>query len=147
MNDETMEAINNPDDYFFCIGRIIYFAQCIENDVKTIYCHMVDSLTDEEEDEVMNEWTLGRTVKELEDLDNSDSDPYLSDDDYKLLMKVTKIRNYCAHECFLEWIYEIGTEQASAFRQSSDRMLKDHNCLARLYRLVEKARIDYCSDS
>lgn len=34
---ETIIKINNEDDYFRAVGRVLYFSQCIEHDLKLTY--------------------------------------------------------------------------------------------------------------
>lgn len=145
MNDESMDFIEDDGDYFYCIGRLIYFCQCIEHDIKLIYCRMRASITDAEVKQIMEEWPLGRSVNELQKLDNSDSNPYFTSRDYKLLKEVTEIRNHCAHNCFQEWVYEPGASRDAAFTKSARRMLNDHNRLAKLFRTVEAIRIEICN--
>ena len=143
MNDDTMRAINGMDDYYYCVGRIIFFCQCIEHDVKLIYVMMRGDLTAAEQAEVMDRWTLGKTVKLLRKLDGEGEDHYLPEDDYDLFEELTKIRNHCAHECFRDWVYKEDGEFDRAFEKSARRMLNDHNRLANLYRSVERVRLEY----
>ena len=51
-------------------------------------------------------WTLGKVVCELEKLDNSDSNHFLSGDDYNLLRSITNERNYLIHQIFRDFLYE-----------------------------------------
>ena len=143
MNEETMKAITSVDEYFYCVGRIIFFCQCIEHDVKKIYLWMRDHWSQGEEDEVMNRWTLGEAVNALHRLDSEAKSPYFSSGDYKLLGEVTKIRNHCVHKCFQDWVYKIGEEHCKAYEKSASRMLNEHNRLAKVYRIVEMVRIEY----
>lgn len=34
---KTITKINNDDDYFLAVGRVLYFSQCIEHDLKLTY--------------------------------------------------------------------------------------------------------------
>ncbi len=143
MSAENMESIEDIDDYFYCVGRIVFFCQCIEHDVKLIYVMMRGDLSEDEESDVMGHWTLGKTVQKLRRLDGEGSDHYLPEGDYDLLESLTRIRNHCAHECFQDWVYESGAKHDEAFEKSARRMLNDHNRLAKLYRSVERVRMEY----
>lgn len=60
---------------------------------------MRSSVSNEELNDIQK-WTLGKILKELEDLDVSDGDPYFSEADHELLNDIKDIRNYYAHECY-----------------------------------------------
>lgn len=138
----AVRSISNINDYHYCVGRIMLFCQCIEHDIKLVYSGMRKSMTNSEKTQ-FETWTLGKTINELETLDNSDSKPYFSCGDYELLRTMKDIRNHYAHECYMEFIYEEGDEFNKAFIKSSNRLINDHNRLAKLYGLVEKARLRY----
>ena len=80
---------------------------------------------------------------ELEALDNSDGKPYFTNADYELLRNITNIRNYYAHECYMEFSYEQDEDWNSAFQKSAKRLVNDHNRLAKLYGSVEDARLRF----
>ena len=145
-NERRIDGFHRDDrDYFYCIGRLIYFFQCVEHDIKLIYCRMGASINDAEVKRVMEESPLGRSDNELQKLDNSDSNPYFTSRDYKLLKEVTKIRIHCAYNCFQEWVYETDVYR-NALTKFARRMLNDHNRLAKLFRMVETIRIEICKD-
>lgn len=140
--NNSIKEINNIGDYHYCVGRIMYFCQCIEHDIKLVYEGMRKSISNKELKE-MEKWTLGKTLNELEKLDNSDRRPYFSSSDYELLDDIKDIRNYYAHECYMEFAYEQDDDLNNAFIKSSKRLINDHNRLAKLYGSVEKARLRF----
>ena len=77
---DSIREINNIGDYHYCVGRIMYFCQCIEHDIKLIYKGMRKSISNKELIN-MEKWTLGKTLNELESLDNSDGKPYFPKND------------------------------------------------------------------
>lgn len=78
--------------------------QCIEYDLKRIYSAM--SADDFDENMDMLEFSnMGRTLRDLEEMDNSDGNPYLSEADYDTLDAIRELRNYWAHQCYLDWVY------------------------------------------
>lgn len=134
---ETIIKINDEDDYFRAVGRVLYFSQCIEHDLKLTY-YLLNPNIDFNN---IKKLTLGTTVKKLKEKDSSSKHPFLGTEDYDLLDQITKIRNRYAHECFIEWVYE-SKDRNKAFTKSANRLVNDHNRLAKLYRVIEKVRID-----
>lgn len=139
---ETIIKINDEDDYFRAVGRVLYFSQCIEHDLK-LTCFLLNPNIDFNNIEKL---TLGATVKKLKEKDSSSKHPFLDTEDYDLLDQITKIRNRYAHECFIEWVYESKNKIKKAFNKSANRLINDHNRLAKLYRVIEKVRIDLAKE-
>ena len=139
---DSIREINNIGDYHYCVGRIMYFCQCIEHDIKLIYKGMRKSISNKELIN-MEKWTLGKTLNELESLDNYDGKPYFSAGDYELLNKIKDIRNYYAHECYMEFTYEQDEDWNNAFFKARKRLVNDHNRLAKLYGAVEDTRLRF----
>lgn len=79
----------------------------------------------------------------MQKLDNSDGHPYFSYGYYELLNSIKDIRNYYAHECYTEFVYEQSKELDKKFTKSIKRLINDHNRLAKLYGLIEKARLRF----
>lgn len=64
--------------------------QCIEYDLKRIYSAM--SADDFDENMDMLEFSnMGRTLRDLEEMDNSDGNPYLSEADYDTLDAIREL--------------------------------------------------------
>lgn len=139
---ETMTKINNNDEYFWAVGRVLYFSQCIEHDLKLTYFLLNPNIDFDN----IEKLTLGTTVKKLKEKDSSSKHPFLGTEDYDLLDQITKIRNRYAHECFIEWVYESKDKIKEAFAKSANRLINDHNRLAKLYRVIEKVRIDLAKE-
>lgn len=138
---ETITKIDNENDYFWAVGRVLYFSQCIEHDLKLTY-YLLNPNIDFNN---IKKLTLGTTMKKLKEKDSSSKHPFLGTEDYDLLDQITKIRNRYAHECFIEWVYE-SKDRNKAFTKSANRLVNDHNRLAKLYRVIEKVRIDLEQD-
>lgn len=85
--------------------------------------------------------TLGQVVGLLQVLDN-ERDPYLSEDDYELLRKVTEIRNHWAHKAYTRFVYSKGSNWDREFTRQARRLENDHNRLAKLSDTIERARLD-----
>lgn len=139
----AIREIQNINDFHYCVGKIMYFCQCIEHDIKLVYKGMRKPMNDSEKAQ-FNAWTLGKTINELEKLDNSDGKPYFSNDDYDLLRTIKDIRNFYAHECYEEFIYESDDFKLNkAFSKVSRRLINDHNRLDKLFLIVEKVRLRF----
>lgn len=139
---ETITKINNNDEYFWAVGKVLYFSQCIEHDLKLTYSLLNPNIDFDN----IEKLTLGATVKKLKEKDSSSKHPFLGTEDYDLLDQITKIRNKYAHECFIEWVYESKDRINKAFTKSANRLINDHNRLAKLYRVIEKVRIDLAKE-
>lgn len=124
------------------VGELIMFCQCIEHDIKWIYAGMLKGDVDENFVELQRtRATLGTTIAKLESLDNS-SDPYLSQNDYKLLKDVNNIRIHWAHNAYLEFVYCEDQEYKESFIRQARRLENDHNRLQKLSAKIEKIRLN-----
>lgn len=141
---DSIREIKSINEYHFCVGKIMFFCQCIEHDIKLVYNGMCETISNKELKEI-EKWTLGKTLNELQELDNSDGHPYFSYGDYELLNSIKAIRNYYVHECYTEFVYEQSKELDKKFTKSIKRLINDHNRLAKLYGLIEKARLRFCT--
>ena len=137
---EPIRTIDDSSDFIYAVGEILFFCQCIEHDIKSIYYGMRANMGDDEY-EKSKKWTLGQTIDRLERLDNSDDKPFFSAGDYNLLRDLTEIRNYYAHRCYVDWVYE-GPE-GSGFYKASKRLINDHNRLLKLHQTIESVRIRF----
>jgi hypothetical protein len=135
--------IKDLQEFHYYVGETIMFCQCIEQDIKFIYAGMLDGDFDKNYEDIQK-WTLGTTVLELENLDNCDNDPYLHKEDYALLKRITKIRNYRVHNAYVDFVYEKSNEKA--FNKVSKRLENDHNRLEKIHKSVEKVRLDMLKD-
>lgn len=129
------------DDFKFYVGETIEFCQTIENDVKWIYSAMLKGDRYKTYDNI-SEWTLGKAVGELEKLDNSDSNRFLSDNDYDLLRSITKERNYLIHQIFKDFIYEENFINSNEYQIACSRLMNFHNRVKKLQNGVEKVRLN-----
>lgn len=134
--------INNLQEFHYYIGEAIMFCQCIEIDIKLIYAGMLDGVFHENYKGI-KKWPLGKTVKELEELDYSDRDPYFDRDEYAFLKKITNIRNYLAHEAYTFFVYENNSEFERKFEKAIAKLEREHERLSKVHKTVEKARLDF----
>ena len=100
-----MEVRNMSIERFRILhSEIIEYYQCIEHDMRRIYSRMsVDDYKDCMND--MREKNWNTVLQELRKLDNSDNNPYFSEEDYKLLDEIRTRRNYWSHQCYLDFVY------------------------------------------
>ena len=127
------------------VGEILMYCQCIEHDIKRIYAFMADGgvgenllMMDEQK------WTLGQTVTELKQYDQSWKTPLFSEEDYDTLFKIVRFRNYYAHNVYLTFCYlDDEAEFEWSYTKAAQRLLKDKALLSDLYGRVESVRIRY----
>ncbi len=132
--------INNIKEYKYVVGNIMYFCQCIELNIKSIYFGMNLDLTPEEYEE-MGRWTLGQTLTKLQELDYNDGHGYFKQSGYELLFELKEIRNYYAHECFLDWVYD--KDNKLDFYRACSRAVYDHNRLLQAHKVIEDIRKEF----
>ena len=133
--------MNTLEKFHQLIGETIMYCQCIEHDIKLTYAGMLEGDFDKNFQEVEDK-PLGPVLKKLEDLDNSDGNPYLSTSDYDLLDKIRDIRNHCVHKAYIKFIYFKGNLYDKNFLKQFRRLDNDHNRLAKLSESIEKVRLD-----
>ena len=132
--------IRDLNEFHLYIGETVMFCQRIEHDIKLIYAGMCRGDFNENYKEIEKE-TLGKMVKMLESLDNSDNSPYFSENDYKLLREITEKRNHWAHKAYCEFIYS-GDNFWRNFEKQARKLYNEHNRLQNLCETIEKIRLD-----
>ena len=89
--------------------------------------------------ETLEKTTLGALVKKLKELDNSDNNPFISNNDYNFLKQMTEKRNYWCHQCYVDFIYD--NSGSSNYVKVCDKLIRDHDRLRVVSDNVEKARL------
>ena len=133
--------LKNLQDFHHYVGETIMFCQCIERDIKFIYAGMLKGDFSKNYASI-EKWTLGKTVSNLQELDNSDDKPYLSVKDYELLKQITSVRNHCAHEAYTDFIYEHNFENSHNFRNQLNHLINDNKRLKKLSKIIENLRLE-----
>ena len=121
--------------------ELIMEMQCIEHDLKLIYAYMHTGSVENnmKRVETMN---LGAIIYELQELDNSDGNPDLSDDDYDLLHEIREFRNYWCHQCYIDYVYiQNDREREIAFQKVYSRLKNDEDHIYNLRKNVESFRL------
>lgn len=130
------------EDFTFYLGETIEFCQTVEHDVKWIYALMLQG------DESINfkkitKWSLGKTINELEELDNSDGKPYFSKKGYKTLRNITEERNYLCHQIYRDFLYtDRNWQQSNEYCRACERLMDFHDELEKLRENIQDIRID-----
>lgn len=128
------------EDFHRLVGETIMFCQRLEHDVKWIYAGMLKGNLYDNHD-VVEKKNLGQTLRLLEELDNSDGKPFLSEADYELLNQLREIRNHWAHKSYRNFIYNKGEQYNISFQKEFRRLQNDRNRLAKICDSVEDVRI------
>ncbi len=124
------------DEY---IGKIIKSCQCIEHDIKLIFAGMLKGDFNRNY-KYIEKKSLGKALDELQKLDNSDKKPYFSKSDYKLLREITQIRNYWAHQGYVDWVY---TNAKTSFSNAWGHLINDYNRIEPLGKETERIRLQF----
>ncbi len=115
--------IDTLDKYKYLLGETIIFYQLIENDLKLIFAGLMTGEFNENLDKVKANYKgLGQIVQALEQLDNSDSNPYFNRETYELLNKLARQRNYYCHQCSLEFCYNPSFRDTDEYRIALEKL-------------------------
>ena len=115
------------DQFKLIHSELIMQVQLIENDFRLIYASM-KALVFEDNYENLEQAKLGKIIRALKELDNSDGAPELSDKDYETLNQIREIRNYWCHQCYLDYIYIVDDNaQEKKFQKIAERLHQDGN--------------------
>jgi len=127
------------------VGKLMMHCQRIEHDIKLIYAGYLEGDFDENYSKIET-MTLGQVLHKLQQLDNSDGNPYFSQGDYKLLSEITRLRNHWAHTGYTLFLYENGNSYHDAFSKQRRRLINDCNRLEKLSGTIEKVRLTLLKD-
>lgn len=133
------------DDFHFLIGQTIMYCQIIEHDAKRIYAAM--RVGDFYENlQIIDKWTLGKTVTELKKLDFSGKESYISASDYNYLKQMTEKRNYWCHQTYQNFMYDKQFLQSDAYRNECRKLERDNDRLSNVCDALENVRIQAIDD-
>lgn len=133
------------DDFHFLIGQTIMYCQIIEHDAKRIYAAM--RVGDFYENlQIIDKWTLGKTVTELKKLDFSGKESYISASDYNYLKQMTEKRNYWCHQTYQNFMYDKQFLQSDAYRNECRKLERDNDRLSSVCDALENVRIQAIDD-
>lgn len=132
------------DNFNRLVGETIMYCQRIEHDIKIIYAAMLSGDMQENLNLVSRE-TLGSVLVALKALDNSDNDPVFTENDYRLLKEIKNIRNFIAHQCYVDFLYLQDENFTQKLSQNHRKIEVFNNNLQNLSILVEKARFSILS--
>lgn len=130
------------------VGEIMMYCQCIEENIKRIYCYMQPGNYERNRLSLENEkMTLGQVITAMKDLDESRAKPFFSPRDYQYLFLVTRTRNEYAHNVYTHFCYLNDADEFEAsYDECVERLKKDKGWLYKLYEAVEDARMLYESE-
>ncbi|MBU1143213.1 MAG: hypothetical protein KKH92_06130 [Firmicutes bacterium] len=131
----------NIDDFHSYIGKTIMHCQTVENDIKWIYSGMREGNYVETYNSI-SLWTLGKTIKQLRLLDESDGNPYLSNEDYQLLEEIKSFRNHLTHQIYRNFLYKENFSLTEEYKNECSRLKSFYERIKKLYREVEKVRLE-----
>lgn len=117
--------------------------QAIEHNIKFIYAFMKAGDVNKHFYEIENK-TLGKMIRKLKELDNSDKKLYISSGDYNFLTQICDNRNHWAHSVFTEFIYKNDCFSLREYQKQCAKLGKGHDRVQAAFDILEKIRIDYC---
>ncbi len=132
------------NDFHILVGETLMYCQRIEHDIKIIYAAMLDgNLTDNLK--LVEKETLGTVLVALRALDESDKNPTFTKKDYALLKEIKNIRNFIAHQCYIEFLYQSEENFSKKISENYKKIDFFNKNLKDLANFVEKARFSILS--
>lgn len=133
--------MDNFDKYKYLLGETIMLYQFMENDLKLIYAGMLDGVFYKNIEVVRGTFKgLGQIVQALEELDNSDSNPYFTKETYILLNRLARQRNYYCHQCCVDFCYNPYFLQSPEFMDSLEKLANTNETIKSVQEQTEKHR-------
>lgn len=129
------------DTFNMVVGNTIMECQRIEHDIKLIYAGMLAGDFNQNV-RLVNNIALGPVLIELEQLDNSDKNPVLSAEDYKLLKQIKDVRNWLVHKAYMDFMYQKSEDWEACLNKSYAKLLDFNKRIKGLSGQVEQIRID-----
>lgn len=133
--------MDNFARYKYLLGETIMLYQFMENDLKLIYAGMLDGEFFKNVEVVRGTFKgLGQVVQALEELDNSDSNPYFSRETYILFGKLARQRNFYCHQCCVEFCYDPYFLNSPEFADALERLERTNESLKGVQAQTERHR-------
>ena len=129
------------DKFHIKVGETLMQCQRIEHDIKLIYAGMSKGDMEANIDAVQDK-ALGTVILSLQQLDNENPEPYFSKNDYRLLKSIKNVRNWLAHQTYVDFIYSQGESAEEDLNQSYNKLLDFNRDITELGEQVEKIRLD-----
>lgn len=128
------------DTFKMIHSELIMQVQTIEHDLKLIYASMKEGDFEDNFEELKNA-NMGKIIAALKELDYSDGHPDLSESDYAVLNQIRAIRNYWAHQCYLDFVYiEDDDEREERFQEIAEKLHYDENRTWNLHERLQELR-------
>ena len=132
-------------EFHAMLGETIMYCQTIENDLKWIYSFMKKGKVEDNFDSIDGR-TLGQVLKQLKELDRSDSKQYISSSDYNFLSQMTEKRNFWCHQAYTEFVYIEDFYNSKEYNNICSKLIRDHDKLAIVSKSVENVRLQALKD-
>lgn len=118
------------DRYKYLLGETILLYQMMENDLKLIYAGMQEGNFFKNVENTRATFKgLGQIILALEELDNTHSTPYFTQDTYSLLNKLARQRNYYCHQCSLDFCYDPYFRESIEFKDSLEKLQRTNEII------------------
>ena len=118
------------DKYKYLLGETILLYQMMENDLKLIYAGMQEGNFFKNVENTRATFKgLGQIILALEELDNTHSTPYFTQDTYSLLNKLARQRNYYCHQCSLDFCYDPYFRESIEFKDSLEKLQRTNEII------------------
>ena len=128
---ETIDTLKKPH------SEAIIHLQLIEYYLKWCYALMHKGKVQNNFQEI-KKMPMGKFIDNFKILDFSDNNPYLNNEDYKHLRKVTKKRNFYVHKFFTEFLIAKNNNDYETLKKLYEDLQNDLKIMKDLYNSVLK---------
>lgn len=134
--------MNKLEQYKFLLGETIMLYQLAEHDLRLIASLSVVGDYRSNLEKMKQDFKgLGQIVVFLKEMDKKRSKALFSENDYHVLLNLTRRRNYYCHECALDFVYEPEFTDSDSFLSSYNNLVDDHEYLKDIQERIEEVRI------
>ena len=127
----TIETVKKP------YSEVIIHLQLIEYYLKSCYALMHRGKVQKNFQKV-EKMSMGKFIVNFKKLDFSDNNPYLNNEDYKYLRKVTQKRNFYVHKFFTEFLIAKNNNDHEILKEIYEDLQNDLKIMKDLYDSVLK---------
>lgn len=136
-----MSRLLEIQEFNLMLGETIMYCQTIEHDLKLLYAILCNDRLEKTMNRIDN-WALGKTINELQQLDNSYNKPYLSKEDYKLLRGIAEDRNYLCHEIYRTFLYITNWYFSDEYQNACNKLISVHDDLDKISDIIQQVRLN-----
>ena len=146
--DNANEFEIDYDEFKRIVGEIICICQIIELDLKLIYaCLYLSIFKKKFKYSSNNNWTLGETITQIENIQKKLPEPVFSKDQYSKLYRITSERNNITHTLVKSFSYLDDFVNSMEFKTAFNRINNFSQQVLNLHKIIQEKRVQLCKEN